>query len=418
MLFDEKMLVEANEYILVNDRSLYDPFFEMFEEYCATNDVVYTMISGANCILKKNDPSIKPKYNSYFITVCCTEPEKVAIEVCNKLTTVKTNHINNRNISYMRSGSDFTIMINTRQCFKITSAPMYRDATVDSLVGNMQGLGLWTGREVKCQNIYSLLSYLLSQSYDPRGTLDIDIIRGIVDIIRPNIKTGSKQKNKAHGHVQDRTKIIDYISGRDNVYVVDDKSFLQTFVIDAQFDDLRKELESQFTIRVAKYNLHDLDDFALTKYIIHDSNEKAVCAVFNSLEHQVIPIRGASPQSTQSTKNKKMVSRRYAARINFLEIQMLKMMSHIGRDMSPVITDTLRRALTIVDDPKFFDEDDLVGYAGNCINWVVLKRQKKKTYMQTVYAKLTDPAFELGQRTKHGGYMNADDIIDSADGEN
>lgn len=399
MLFDETLLAEANEYILINDRSLYDPFFKMFEEYCADNGVIYTMISGANCILKKADPTITPKYNSYFITVCCDDPEKTTLAVCNKLTGVKGGHINSRGISYTRSGSDFTIAINTRQCFKIVAAPMYRDKTVDELVGPMQGLGLWTGREVKCQNIYSLLSYLLSQSYDPRGTLDIDIIRGIVNIIRPNIKTGGKQpKTKS---VPDRVKILEYISGRDNVYIVDDKSFLQTFVIDTPFENLRKELESQFTIRVAKYNLHDLDDFALTKFIIHDSNEKAVCAVFNSLEHQVIPIRESS--------GKKMVSRRYAARMQVLEIQMLKMMSHIGRDMSQVIIEVLRRALAMIDDPKFFDEDDLIGYAGTCINWVVLKRQKKKTFMQTIYAKESDPAFETARDNKYGGQDDSEE---------
>lgn len=414
MLFDENLLTEANEYILVNDRSLYDPFFVLFEEYCASHDVVYTMLSGAYCILKKADPTIRPKYNSYFLTVATQDPEKMVIELCNKLTEVKSNHINSRHVYYLRSGSDFTIAINERQCFKVTSAPMYRDATVDSLVSPMVGLGLWTGREVKCQNVYSLLSYLLSQSYDPRGTMDIDVIRGIVNVIRPTIKKGAKDKHRhkdRSSSVPDRTKILDYIGGRDNIYVVDDRANLPTFVIDDQFDNLRKELESQFTIRVAKYNLHDIDDFALTKFIIHDSNEKAVCAFFNSLEHQVIPVREHA--------GKKMVSRRYVARMQFLEIQMLKMMSHIGRDMSSVVDDILRRVLTIIDDQKFFDEDDLIGYAGRCVNWVVLKRQRKKTFMQTVYARSSDPAF--GGDDKRGGndsdytngqYVSSEDMID------
>jgi len=406
MQFDATLLDEANLYAISNDRALYDPYFVAFEEYCSDHKVVYTMLSGAYCILKTHDLELRPKYDSYMVTVVSNNPYKTTVDVCNILVATVNKHINSRGVKYKRSGDDFVISINTRECFKVSAAPMYRDALVDNLVGTMPGKGLWTGRDVICQNIYSLLSYLLSQSYDPRGKLDVVLIRSIIDVIRPSIKTavtGAKDKHRE----PDRVRILKYISSRDDVYVVDKGSVLPSYVLDAPFDVLRKELEGQFKIRVARYNLHDLDDFALHKFIIHDADDKAVCAFFNSLEHQVVPVR--------LCKGERCLSRRYAARIQFLEIQMLKMMSHIGKDMSTIIGGILRRVIQLVDDPKFFDEDDIIGYAGVCVNWIVLKRMLKKTFMQDVYALPTDPAFEVVVR-KHGGqeskYVDATDIID------
>jgi len=370
------LLSEANNYVLLNDRSLYDPFFVVFEEYCSTNNVTYTLLSASYAILRTVDETVKLKHDSYMITVSVDNPKKMAQAVTALMVNIKSRHVDPKTVSYTGADDEFTININTRQCFKINQSPRFRDTTVDALVGTMPGIGLWTGLPVKCQNVYSLVAYLLSQSYDPRSNMDIGLVTRLIDILKPIIKTGSKDKGRRKEN--NGKRILDHVTGRKGIYIIEPATAgsMPTFTLDAPFDTLRKELEEKFTIRVMKYNLHDLDDFALAKYVIHDSDDRAVCAIFNSMEHQVIPILPGH-----------RVSRRYRARVKLLEIQMLKMMAHIGKNMDNVISGVLATTLSMFNDPKFFDEDDIVGHAGTCIAWNVLKRiTSKRSFGQTVYA--------------------------------
>lgn len=382
----EQMLEDANEYVILNDRSLFDPFFIAFEEYCIEHGATFVLMSAAYSILKDSIPT----HDNYTITICVNRPFDFAVAAANHLTTIVSRHIDPRKISITKTANDCTISVNTRQCFKIYRSPMFRDTTVDSLVGTVEGHGLWTGKTIKCQNVYSLLGYLLSQSYDQKGKIDNAFIKEIIETLRPIIKEGSKDHQKKP-RKNDRSRILEYLLSREGVYripsnkPIEDRTSVPSFVIDAPFEDVRKELEKQFTIRVMKYNLYDLDDFALMKFVIHDVDEYPVCAVYNSMEHQVIPIRAD-----------RIVCRRYAARVKILEIQMLRMMSHIGRDMSKMIKTLLLEVFDIIDDPKFYDEDDIIGYAGVCINWNVLRKTMGKTKgMYTIFASKNDPAFSL-----------------------
>lgn len=400
------LLVEANDYVLLNDRSLYDPFFEAFEKYCSKNNVTYVLLSAAWAILAKDDDTVRPRYDSYVVTVCSERPYDLAVIIANHLTKIESKHIDPRKISITRTASSCSININIRQCFVIHRSPTFRDVTVDSLVGTVDAIGLWTRAPIKCQNIYSILGYLLSQSYDPNGRVDLEIIQRLIEKIRPMLKEGSRDHRKKHEHNKkddSRKVILNYLSSRVGVYSVPSKGSL-SFVIDAPFEDVRKELDKLATIRIMKYNLHDLDDFALTKFVIHDSDEKPVCVIYNSMEHQVIPVRnpevvGAEVNKNNEgtiTKNIKIVSRRFAARIKILEIQMLRMMSHIGHNMSRFIGPLLAEIFELIDSPKFYDEDDIIGYAGTCINWNVLRKTMGKNKgMHTIYAKKDDPAFSL-----------------------
>lgn len=406
------LLAEANDYVLLNDRSLYDPFFEAFEKYCSKNNITYVLLSAAWAILAKDDPNVRPRYDSYIVTVCSERPYDLAVIIANHFTGIESKHIDPRKVSITRTASSCSINVNTRQCFVIHRSPTFRDVTVDSLVGTIDAVGLWTRKPIKCQNIYSILGYLLSQSYDPNGRVDLEVIQRLIEKIRPMLKEGSREHRKKHDHKKkddSRKVILNYLSSRVGVYSVPSKGSL-SFVIDAPFEDVRKELEKLATVRIMKYNLHDLDDFALTKFVVHDSDERPVCVIYNSMEHQVIPVRdidrsndrngernGDRDDNKESNTNTvKTVSRRFAARIKILEIQMLRMMSHIGHNMTRFIGPLLAEIFELIDSPKFYDEDDIIGYAGTCINWNVLRKTMGKNKgMHTIYAKKDDPAFSL-----------------------
>lgn len=360
----------ANNEVINQDRKSYDPYFECFEKYAHENGLIYTLLSAVYALIGPGpDGTLRPRQDAYMITCMSMTPEKDVKKVSELLNDLKVSGPDGKKmVYYLRMNGDYVISLGPRQSFKIVECPKFRGQSVDEAVGTSEGTGLWTGLKVKCQNLFSLAGYLLSQSYDPQGKVQEDLIIRVLDMISGQI-TGSgpdRPKGKDKKESQ-RDKILKYIKTRKDVYKIFEGTGLESFLLDAPFDILRKELEGQWTIRVASYNLHDLDDFALVKYIIHDKDDRPVCVFFNSLEHQVVPI----------LKDNR-VSRRYAARIRLLEIQMFKLMKIINKDMSKSIKDLLHDYDKVRKDPDFMTESDMIGYTGKCVNWAVLKRNTSK----------------------------------------
>lgn len=355
----DELLEKANTEVIKQDRELYDPFFIEFEDFVVENGHTYTLMSAVYALTNKSGG--KPRYNNYSLTICADDPALVTRQVCNKLLETKSKHVPEGSVYYSIMPDGYHIFINTRLCFKISNMPKFRGTAVDQLVGATTGIGLWTGKQVKCQNIYSLVSYLLSLSYDQRDFVPKDLLMSMIKKLIPEVeKFGAGEKKKK----SDSEKILKSVQDNPLVYTVHSKG-MPTFVYDGEISILQKELGEHFTIRIASYNLHDLDDFALVKYIIHDSDNKPVCVIFNSLNHQIIPIIKG-----------RMTSKRYSARMKLLEIQMLKMMKSIGHlesNFKPIIQGILNEFADLVSANDFYEED-VIGYAGNFINWTVLRR--------------------------------------------
>lgn len=360
-----QLFEDANIEVIKQDREMYDPFFIEFEETVIERGYTYTLLSAVYALT--NTGGEKPRYNNYNLTICVDNPGIVTREICDRLMKVTSKHVPERSVYYMIGSDGYTIFINVRPCFKITRVPMFRGKSVDSLVGQMTGIGLWTGKKVLCQNVYSLVSYLLSLTYDFREIIPKEVTVRMVSMLIPEVeKLGAADKKKK---VSDSAKILEYVSRHKLVYRVHSRG-MPTFVLDATIDIIRKELEAMYTIKIASYDLHDLDDFALIKYIIHDSDGRAVCVIFNSLEHQIVPILKG-----------RFTSRRFSARLKLLEIQMLKMMNSIGHlegSIKTIIKGVLNEFVALVTSPEFYDEPDIIGYAGNSINWNVLRKNKSK----------------------------------------
>lgn len=375
------LLEAANLEVITQDRKEYDPYFEVFERYAIKKGLVYTLLSAAYAINSNagNESYSRPRYDSYMITCSSKSPWKDAMNVANELFFLETK--DKKIVTILFRNGDYEINLNTRTCFRISPCQNYRGSSVDDIIGTSDGLGLWTRKGVRCQNVYSLVAYLLSQSYDPNGRVSEEVIKDTIQNIKYDIKKrGSGPEKKIR---KNRESILKYINERQGIYLIHNGR-VNSYLLDSQFSSLRQELENQFSIRVAAYNLHDIDDFALMKYIIHDSDDRPVCIFFNSLEHQVVPmILNTDSNPENKDKNQKdqkniRVCRRYAARIKLLEIQMFLLMKVIGKDMTGAIKELLDDFFEILDSDKFYDEDDIVGYSGKCINWNVLKKTTGK----------------------------------------
>lgn len=345
----------AAETVMRNDREMYDPYFVAFEEYAIANHLTYTLASAARAIIAT---SSRPAYDSYFITTSSSRPEDDARAVANIIMGIKPIADMPKRVTLSKDAAGWVVIINGRGCFKITADMKYRGKSVDSIVGYQKGIGLWTGNEVRCQNIYGVCGYLLSQSYDPLRILPEDVSKGLLrdllPMIIPNTRSGGGGRNR---HQKEQPKKM--ISS-DKLYLISTRRGLPLYLYDGPFDEVRKTLPT--SSRVAAYSLHDYDDFALTKYIIHDSDDRAVSVFYDSLERQMVPI----------TSNRR-VAKAYTMRILILEIQMLLLMSHLGKDMTGMIKDITNDIVTLMHDDT---STDVIGYAGAAVNWMILRREQ------------------------------------------
>lgn len=357
--------------VMKNDRELYDIYFAAFEKYAIDNRLTYTLISAARSIvaLKKNSgDTIRPAYDSYFITSSSSRPEDDARAVANIIMSIKPIADLPKRVTLAKDASGWMVTINGRGCFKITADMKYRGKNVDDIIGHEKGRGLWTGGDVLCQNIYGVCAYLLSQMYDPLRVVPVEMTMKLLVELLPIIPGGGIVGGRG-GHHKKATpapakpKMSQIIESLDGVYLVGTRrGNLPVYMYDGSFDVIRKALPKSF--RVAAYSLHDYDDFALTKYIIHDSDDRAVAVFYDSLERQMVPIFEG-----------RTVSFVYAARAIILEMQMLMLMAHLGKNMTGMIRD-LSADLHELMKRNIFDDDGIIGYAGAAVNWMILRREQ------------------------------------------
>jgi len=398
----------ASASVIKNDRELYDPYFAAFEEYVIGNNLTFTLLSAARFIIANQDS--RPSHDSYFLTISSPSPEKHAREVANIILDIKSIASLPKRVILKKDSVGWTVTINGRGCFVIAPEMKYRGKSVDEIIGRERGRGLWTGKEVMCQNVYGVCAYLLSQLYDPMRFVPKEVSRSLlVDLLMiagGDVKEGGRQKKKRDDrrddkHGKKRTAIADIIARSSaNIYMVGmKKGSLPIYLYDGDFDDFRNILTSSTSCRVAAYSLHDYDDFALTKYTIHDGDDRAVCIFYNSLEHQMIPV--TAPSSSDGFGD---VSKVYTLRSIILEIQMLKLMSQLGKDMTGMINN-LRRDVADMRNMISVDAEEVVGYVGRYVNWNVLRRESGGFF--GVFYPTDDGRFGM-QHTKKGGYFPID----------
>lgn len=330
-------IANAAAVVMKNDREIYDRYFVFFEEYCISHSLTYTLLSAARAL----SPGAVATYDAYFISISSPRPEDTAREVANRILEIP--HIAGlpKRVTLTKDESGWTIGINRRGCFKISQDMKYRGKSVDDIIGREKGVGLWTGKEVLCQNIYGVCSYLLSQYYDPMRIVPQDTCLELYEKIRPRVP------RRIRGGGKSKPINLENIPG---VYRVRKGTYL--------YDGDMTKLPVPKSHRVVAYSLHDYDDFALTKYIIHNEDDKPIAIFYDSLERQMVPIVAD-----------RQVSIAYVARSILLEVQMLRLMSHIGKDMTGMINNLL------ADLPQVIPEDP-IGYVGAAVNWMILRREQ------------------------------------------
>lgn len=363
----------ASASVIKNDRQLYDPYFVVFEEFAISRGLTFTLLSAARFIIARGASDPQPSHDSYFLTVASPSPENDARVVANMILDVKSVANLPKRVILKKDSVGWTIVINGRVCFVISPEMKYRGKGVDEIIGHETGRGLWTHKDVRCQNIYGVCAYLLSQLYDPLRFVPPDVsrelLRGLLPMISQPSKSGGREKHKKHSSPPKQTVKDVFESHAKNIYIVGNKKgSLPIYLYDGDFDAFCQIMTKKMSIRIAAYSLHDYDDFSLTKYTFHDADERPICIFYNSMDHQMIPIAIRAGDSYGST------CKIYTLRSIILEIQMLKLMSHLGKDMRPMIS-RMQEDVGALQDIIADGAEEIVGYAGAAINWNILRRE-------------------------------------------
>lgn len=402
----ETFTASAAASVIKNDRELYDPYFVAFEDYAIEKGLTYTLLSAARCIgATTSAETSRPAHDSYFITTSSNAPEDDARNVANIILGIRSIANMPKRVTIRKDATGCTILVNGRGCFMISPVMKYRGTSVDEIIGREKGRGLWTGKEVACQNIFGILSYLLSQSYDPLRSIDEGVAREYVGLLMRKVAEGrdrrggndedapiprddaggiiiggrGKKKKDRGDHRGDhrgehrgktsQSSVASIISASaENIYVVGNKKgTLPIYLYDGDFDAFRERVTKATSGRVAAYSLHDYDDFALTKYTIHDADDRPACIFYNTLGHQMVPVTRKAEKESPG-----LVASVYTLRGIILEVQMLHLMSQLGKDMSAMIKGLIRDAVDVYASSS---TSSIIGYVGAAVNWNVLRRE-------------------------------------------
>lgn len=371
----EKVLDDASTFVILNDRSLYDPFFEVFENYVADNDLVYIGSAAINAIMKKHSDTskvFKLSHKAYMVHVIHDNPEAHYRKLVDALMLTKSRHINTDTIAYTETlpGKEYLIHINTRLCFKLSDCGQFRETSLLKALVPQIGQGLWTQRDILCQNMISLLITVYSDLYDPNKIPDPvseDILykifvstkigSGSMDCL--DIQGGSSKHNR-----RDNNQSVNRTPKSDNLYLIPGRGKIPSYV----YTGTLLEIKDSNNGPMVRYYMNDLDDFLLAKFTFYDKNEHALFSVYNSSEHQVIPV----------LTNKKEVAPIAAARFKLVEVQMLMIMSHFSADMARKVSGAIEDALADYHKLRNEINDGPVKYIGNCVKWEIIKKQMRR----------------------------------------
>jgi hypothetical protein len=111
-----ELLESASAYMIENDRSLFYPYFEAAEKFCADNDIIIGGNVGVDLLLGR-----KIHHESQPWDLYCSEPYQTAKTLADTLYGVKNAHIDNTTCALQTNikNRELTITIDTRIMFRI-----------------------------------------------------------------------------------------------------------------------------------------------------------------------------------------------------------------------------------------------------------------------------------------------------------
>jgi hypothetical protein len=300
--------------MIENDRSLFYPYFEAAEKFCADNDIIIGGNVGVDLLLGR-----KIHHESQPWDLYCSEPYQTAKTLADTLYGVKNAHIDNTTCALQTNikNRELTITIDTRIMFRIYLMDKYRGADLVAIMSPVTVTGYF-GSQIKIfpreivliglyQGLYTPAKFKLWQQLIDNeakliGKTGGDVTGGgdfnksiAADILLkslcrdPRVVVIGEFAADALGAGakinKTRLQIITNIP-------VDELCEITSRALSNEKDKLRRLKVTNSKVISAKYFLNIPSDFQIIKHTIYaivNGEQVALYDTFNSTEYEMIP---------------------------------------------------------------------------------------------------------------------------------
>ena len=353
----DQLKVDANTFVMDNDRMLYAPFLEQVERYCQSNLVgspeqSHILIGGDLSIDLLTKPDHKLTRDQFVWDLYACDAYGIAKKLAEDLANVRSPHIPARTIALQTNVKhrEFTIYVYTRVLLRIYSMERYRGVDLAELAGTSIVVGPFTHQSIKSISPEMHLIQTYRKLYSPAmiGTAEQNLTNEAALIaLMPAL---SNQIDGGDEQLKSVDKILKYLAAKDTpphvhvgVYAINgDKSRLQIITdnIDAIYLGVARVIKK---LRFVKYNLGIVGDFQLTNHTIYDvrGDTQIPCMdIFNSAQFEMIPfvMRGSERVGNPWV----------LLRFLFIDMWVLQMIDQFGKHTNQHKIDKLLRLVTKV----------------------------------------------------------------------
>ena len=395
----------ALDFIMDNDRMLYQPFITAAEKFCSENSVLVGGKVGIDLLVGA------PKtIDSFYYELYCDDAFATAKALADTLSRIKSPHVSPRTVALKTEikHREFTLTVNTRYLFKIYAMDKYRGMNLINIMRPDTRMS-YSGFPIGCLSAEMQLIDVYRTLYSPsrlaRWENDYKSENTLFGLVSEEDKTGdtiakagatiAKAGAADFNRHESDNRILSWLKDTDNVLVGDYAlsaldleqrpsriQFISSDDIEKINGELSKLLSRQAnngrkvgiqSIRTtyARFNLNIPSDFQIAKYTIYavmGNEQVSIADVFNSTQFEMIPY---------SVVNRVKVGNPWVIlRFQFIDIWVLKLISGISAEnkFSGSIRNIINRAARLRNKMSM-DWFQIDNYVGASINETVSKKK-------------------------------------------
>lgn len=312
-----KLVADANDFVMKNDRLIYAPYFAAAEKYCSDNKIIIGGINGVNILLKK-----PLNRDSFIWDLYCDSAYDNAKAIADVLYTVKSAHVDNRTISVQTNIKyrEFTISIDARYAFKVFTMDKYREVKLAEVMKPIAATGYF-GEQVLVlpepialieiyQKLYSVAKCAMWPEYHK---LENDVYSSSIQTAETIVGGATSFDKSAAIEIITRKLLVDPrivvvgdhalnllgVGSTTRIQLITDipineLSELTSRILTNERNALRRVKVGHDRTAWVKYGLNIPSDFQILKYTVYavvGGEQVALYDAYNSTTYEMIPFK-------------------------------------------------------------------------------------------------------------------------------
>ena len=346
----------ANVVVLNNDRSLYEPFLKSAEEFCIENRVLMGGPVGLRLLI--NEPLDK---DCYMWNLYAADTWNTARRLWEYIyTNTQSRHIDPQYVGLETNirGREFTILIATRPCIKISALDEYRGIKLIEVMSPTYRPGYFTSREIGCISEEMMLIDVYRTLYSPHKIdewsraiyVEADLYRLVREYLSEKaaiiVSAGADDVDARRG-TRNHMLLDNLIRDAPDFVLIGDfalealglepaPTYLQ-FITNHTIDQVVTHMRALFREKLSyvRYHLNLATDFQTQKHTIYlhcKGSQIALCDVFNSSVFEMIPFwqyEETDSRVSDSYRGVQVANPWVLLRFKFIELWLLKLILNL-----------------------------------------------------------------------------------------